>query len=129
MLEIEKRINFFRAEITKMLLSFNKPIQRPLVDQKAELMAETLEALPTDKIKDFFKYIRTNEDSMPSDGVLRKILSNNHKKFTNYTEEAQIEYKGEYPDEAWRKRFTNQVNRVINGEITSDEAKAEMGLI
>jgi len=44
---------------------------------------ETLTTLKTKKISDFFKYVRETEDTMPTDGRLKKILQVQYQRFAN----------------------------------------------
>jgi len=122
-----ERINLFKAEIVKMFLAYNKPVQKPIIDAKAELMAEVLTNLKTSKIQDFFIHVRSTEDTLPNDGVLKKILSSNFEKFTNYIPpEIQIEYNSsELPSDNWLDKFWKNARKVLNGSMTSEEAKAE----
>jgi len=130
MLEIEKRINLFRAEAVKMFVAYNRPVQKPVVNQKSELMAETLEPLKTSKIQEFFKFVRTTEDMLPNDGTLKKILSNNYKRFTNYIpEEKQLENDNDIISENLFKEFCIRMQKVSNGSMTSEQAKRELELI
>ena len=74
-----------------MFLAYNKPIHLGTIDAKADLMAETLKNLRTDKISDFFKFVRSSEDMLPNDGILGKILRANYKQFSKAQEVKQLE--------------------------------------
>lgn len=125
-----ERTNLFRAEMTKLFLAFNKPMNKTTIDAKTELTAETLETLSTEKITEFFTYVRRTEDVLPNDGVLKRILIGNHLRFSKQRPEIKqiATSKAELPDEKWLKQFTSKVNAVIDGTITPDEAKASLGL-
>jgi len=101
-----------------------------MVDMKAEALSETLRNLPDNKIKPFFRYVRENLDQMPNDGTLKKLLQTTYKKFTNYQDTTQIEDNGgAVPSQEWRENFTANVNAVINGTLTPEQAKANLGLV
>lgn len=88
------RENLFQAEIVKMFLAYNKTVVKATLEAKSSLMCETLENLDTSKIQSFFKFIRETCETMPSDGALKKILRENHKKFSIHNENTvQIEDK------------------------------------
>jgi len=92
------------------------------------LTAETLSTLPTSKIEAFFKFVRSTEhNSMPNDAVLKKILSNNYKQFTNYIpEEKQIGDDNDLISENLFKEFCIRMQKVSSGIMTAWQAKEEL---
>ena len=80
-----ERIGLFKAEILKMFRAFNRPSGADVVEEKAALWEETLKGLKTEKIQEFFLFVRQNEIALPSDGTLRSILSSNAGRFSEST--------------------------------------------
>ena len=121
------RINLFRAEITKLFMAFNKPFQKNLIDAKSELTAETLSTLRTDKIQEFFKFVRSAEDTLPNDGVLKKILSSNYQRFARVSEApARLTPPSNLPSDEWLKEYWIRMKKVLAGGLTTTEAWAEL---
>jgi hypothetical protein len=56
---------------------------------KVEGLLEMLKNLKTDKILEFFLYVRENEDTFPSDARLKKILQAQFKRFASIIPEEQ----------------------------------------
>lgn len=52
----------------------NKAVNEKLFQAKSVLLSDTLHGLPDNQIKPFFKYIRENEDGIPTDGKLLSIF-------------------------------------------------------
>lgn len=91
-------------------------------------MSDTLHSLLTAKISKFFKLVRNQEEILPTDGKLNKILSVNFKEFTRQ-EVNQIENKTEnYPDEEWKKQFHAGLKLVLMGNMTTTEVKKDLGI-
>jgi len=123
------RIEIFEKEIGLTFIAYNRPVQPKLVKAKAEVMNETLRSLKTNKISDFFKYVRENQEMLPTDGQLKKLLSANHQRFSNNVLEApQITYTGELPTDAWMREYTEYSKAVIAGQMTSGKAKKGLGI-
>jgi len=118
------RLSLFKAEIIKIFHAYNKPIQKLTIEAKADLTAETLSSLKTTQIEEFFKYVRSTEETLPNDGILKKILTNNYKRFSNYIpEEKQLEYDTEIISENLFKEFCIRMQKVSSGIMTADQAK------
>ena len=111
-----------KAEITKTFASFNRPIQKPMLDMKAELLQTTLSTLAENKISDFFDYIRANETSLPSDGRLKQILRDKPE-YSSVKAVDLIPQHTEAPSSAkWVKSYMKALKQVLNGKITPKEA-------
>jgi len=107
------------------MLAYNKPLNKNLIDAKSQLIAETLAKLKTNKITEFFKFVRDTETTLPNDATLKQILEGNQARFGEpITKAPEIEYSGEYPDEDWKRKFTKQINFVIDGRLTTVEFEA-----
>ena len=76
-----RRLDSFQKEIAKMFLAYNKPIQPKTIEAKANLMNETLYYLDSDKIGEFFKYVRETEEKIPTDGRLKFLLRTQSERF------------------------------------------------
>lgn len=57
-----------------------------MMEAKASLTSEILSNLPTGKIEAFFKYVRETVTNLPTDAELKKVLTEQYKRFTNYVE-------------------------------------------
>jgi len=67
------RVKLFEVELTKLFLSNNRASSQKMMEAKSMLLSETLLGLPTNQIEAFFRYIRDNEEGIPSDGKLLSI--------------------------------------------------------
>lgn len=91
------RIDIFEKEITDLFLAYNRSIQPKMIESKSELMSDTLASLQDDKIREFFRYVRENESTMPSDGRLKAILRSTSPRFTKSgPDNLQIEHKATF---------------------------------
>ena len=122
------RQDLFQAELVKLFASFNKPISNNNLSLKAGLLLETLSTLPTRYITPFFAYIRSTEDTLPSDGRMKRILSLNYDKFSDKKVEKVISRSEILPDSDWLRKFGDLASRVVDGDMKAEHAKKELGL-
>lgn len=124
-------MEIFQAELIKMFVCYNKPIIKTNFEMKLSSIMLKLRGLDHNKISLFFEHVTDNMNHMPSDGELKQHLRNNVQRFGNVVPEShQIESNGAiYPDNEWRKQFTLEVQKVVSGFITPDQAKVNLGLV
>lgn len=125
-----ERENLFQTEITKMYLAYNRPVNSNLIKAKSELLQETLHNLKTSDIQKFFSLVREGEEALPTDGRLKKILTQNYHKFAVLHVITQNnDYDGDdYPTPEWKREFTKCVNFVVDGRMTTENAKKHLGI-
>lgn len=113
-----------------MYLAYNKVIQPKIIDQKSELMEETLSNLKTIKISAFFKYVRETSDTLPTDGALKKILLANAGKFSKKAEVQNVPQIApeNLPDGEWLDNYHAGVKLVLMGKMTPQSVKMELGV-
>jgi len=113
-----------------MYLAYNKVIQSKIIDQKAELMAETLETLSTSKISAFFKYIRETCETLPADGVLKRILKTKAKEYSKAAKVLDVPLIApeSLPDAEWLANFWAGLKLVQMGKMTPKDVKKELGI-
>ena len=68
------RQEIFGKEVAKLFVAFNRIIGETQIQAKSALLLETLVSLPTEQIEPFFRYIRENESTLPTDGRLMSIF-------------------------------------------------------
>lgn len=124
------RLDTFQTEIGKMFLSYNRAIQKTTIEAKASLMSETLSSLRTDKISEFFKYVRENCEVLPTDGILKKILRT---KADEYTERPKLKQlpqgnPDDYPDDEWLAQYHAGVKLILMGKETPQSVKMKLGI-
>jgi len=103
------RIEQLEIGLAALFLSNNKVFSQKHIQAKSALLSDTLVGLPTENIVAFFKYVRDNEETLPTDGRLLKILRARMDKFGPETvkkiEAAKVDDDGEFATDEWRKEF------------------------
>lgn len=93
-------------------------------------MNETLGNLQTLRISAFFKYVRENCDTLPTDGALKKILRS---KASEYSKKGKVlelpsDSSQEYLDDEWLANFWAGLKLVQMGKMTSEAVKKDLGI-
>ena len=102
------RLQLLERELTALFLANNRPITQQLMKVKSALLSDTLVGLPSSNISAFFKYVRENEEELPSDGKLLKILRARIDRFGVSNDrklEAPKNEDDEIPDSEWKKNL------------------------
>lgn len=125
-----QRLDLFEVEVEKFFISYNRAIQPKTVKAKASLWNDALYYLDTDKIGEFFQFIRDSEDGLPSDGKIKKILRANSERFRVQTKTKQLPSSNteEYPDDEWLAQYHAGVKLVLMGKMTSEAVKKDLGI-
>lgn len=79
--QLDQRQKLFEAAISKMFSAYNKSITGAVIGAKAEMLAEMLPALRTEKITDFFTAVRHEEENLPSDPKILRIFRARYAEF------------------------------------------------
>jgi len=88
---LDSRLALIRSGLTRLFVANNRQISAKLIEDKALLLLDSLDGLATNRIDAFFKYLRENEDTLPSDGKMLSILRSSLQRFGTGAELVQIE--------------------------------------
>lgn len=118
----DQALDILRAEIIKTFAAFNRPIQKNMLDMKAELLQATLSTLAENKISEFFDYVRANETTLPSDGRLKAILRDKTEFSTITVVDLIPQYTDAPASPKWVSAYMKAIVLVVDGKITPKQA-------
>ena len=92
-----------------------------MLGAKSVMLSDTLHYLPTEKIEPFFTYVRTKEESFPSDAKLVKLL-NSYLGATNFTAPPKYD-ESELATPDQHRKAIRTIMAVCDGKIDQAEGK------